>query len=849
MPPLVAGVVAAAGLTGAAATVATAAINAGVAIGLSYVARSLQGAPATDRGIKTTVSFGGEEPRGWVAGRAGLAGQFAYWNTAATDNNLLQQVFIIGEGPHEDLEAVWVNGKKRNLTLVSEDSYKKTYSVAGFVNAASQPILYVDFWFGYSDQPASSALDDNAKPPSRWTSSDRLAGMCYVVVRAAYLESAFDSGIPRFLFSVKGRKLYDWRLDSTNGGSGTHRWNDETTWEFSENPIVQLYSFMRGTYLGGEVVVGMGVPPADLVLDLFTAAANVCDEYVTLDAGGSERRYRCGTYISASEEHGQIIERLLESCAGSLYERAGLFGPIAGIGQTVVYPTITDADLVSGQPVKFTAKRSRGELVNGIFGSFASSDDQWELISYAARTDSAAETSDTEIRRVQVDYPQVSSQTQAQRLAQIALNLSRLQATTTITLGLSAIVLEPGDWVRWNSARYGDRTYIILSLTQNTDQTVTLNLREVASSAYGWSTADEEAAPAAGEEAEAGAQVNGVSSFSLSPVTLTGAGGVKTPAVRVYWTPITDTTVTAILLEYRVQGEMDALAARFDVPSNGEWLIASGLQAATTYEMRATIETVPARDTVWTSWTTVTTGEHVVASVAPSSITPEQFTAALNDKVLTRAQADRDAIKASIDDLALAIADVDAAQDTNRQNLSRAISVQVGAARASFSEQITVVATETGALASQVTALEASFEDIGASLNCSFEVAATPAGATAAYQLTANAEGVSAGLYVVAYSGDSASSYVAVEGAKFYVLASDGSKTPIFTVDTMAATVYLNGDMVASGSITAGHLSVATLSSITGNVGTLTAGLIKSADDRLRIDLDNVRITFQSIAS
>jgi hypothetical protein len=37
---------------------------------------------------------------------------------------------------------------------------------------------------------------------------------------------------------VHGLKLYDPRLDSTNGGSGSHRYSDPTTWAYSNNPIL-----------------------------------------------------------------------------------------------------------------------------------------------------------------------------------------------------------------------------------------------------------------------------------------------------------------------------------------------------------------------------------------------------------------------------------------------------------------------------------------------------------------------------------------------------------------------------------------------------------------------------------
>lgn len=56
------------------------------------------------------------------------------------------------------------------------------------------------------------------------------------------------------------------------------------------------------------------------------------------------------------------------------------------------------------------------------------------------------------------------------------------------------------------------------------------------------------------------------------------------------------------------------------------------------------------------------------------------------------------------------------------------------------------------------------------------------------------------------------------------------------------AKVSIKGDLIADGTIAAPALAVSQLSAITGNVGDLTAGVVRSSNDRLRIELDNARI-------
>ncbi|MCL8385919.1 hypothetical protein EJ105_27585, partial [Xanthobacter aminoxidans] len=78
----------------------------------------------------------------------------------------------------------------------------------------------------------------------------------------------------------------------------------------------------------------------------------------------------------------------------------------------------------------------------------------------------------------------------------------------------------------------------------------------------------------------------------------------------------------------------------------------------------------------------------------------------------------------------------------------------------------------------------------------------------------------------------------------FFITAPDLPGVAVFLVDNTGPepVLYLNGDLIAAGSITASHLDVATLSAIVANLGEITAGVARSADNRLRIDFNNAYI-------
>ena len=108
----------------------------------------------------------------------------------------------------------------------------------------------------------------------------------------------YDQGIPPLTFSLRGAKLYDPRLDSTNGGSGGQRWDNPATWAFSENPAIATLTTCSASIGHGELLLGMGVPAADVLRDTFSP-----QQYLrragTLEAGGSEARYRVACFLTA----------------------------------------------------------------------------------------------------------------------------------------------------------------------------------------------------------------------------------------------------------------------------------------------------------------------------------------------------------------------------------------------------------------------------------------------------------------------------------------------------------------------------------------------------------------------
>jgi hypothetical protein len=137
----------------------------------------------------------------------------------------------------------------------------------------------------------------NQPPPSvvtthgpGWTSADVGESGCDVVV--CYKADAPDAkkpawpgGRPRFGFVIRGKLCYDPRKDSSvAGGSGAHRWDVPSTWEFSANPVVCRYNWARGIYANDAIanpdalLIGRGLTAEEAPPENIIAPANLCDE-------------------------------------------------------------------------------------------------------------------------------------------------------------------------------------------------------------------------------------------------------------------------------------------------------------------------------------------------------------------------------------------------------------------------------------------------------------------------------------------------------------------------------------------------------------------------------------------
>lgn len=614
------GIQAAAGSFAAVAT--TWALTTAASIGLSYAATLLTSKSTTSAsGVQTEVQMGGDVPRQIPFGTCRTAGQFVYFCGVGEKNKELYLVYALADWECDGLDHVYIDDVRKELSAFGASGTEDVLYLVEDYGAD----FTIAFFRGAPDQLADSVLVAAAASRNTglgaWTDDHRGAGICYARIKLTFSEDKFQGGIPQIEFQLRGAKLYDRRLDTTAGGSGSQLWADPTTWTYSENPVVMEENYRRGFYRNGVRLLGMGMAASDLLGDHYVSAANVCDETVT-EGGDDVARYRCSAIIADDAEYRTATDTFMSSCGGLVVEKSGLFGPLAGAAQTEV-ATLTEDDLIVGFDTSFSAKLPRAELFNAVMGSYTKAEENWQADSFAPVTNGTWEAEDNNERLVKdVQFLQVLSGYQASRLAKIIANQGRKQARHVGVYGPSFTAVEAGDWVELEN-RFGTFTMQVESKREVAPLTWQFAMRETGADVYG-GVASTPTTPPIVQEPVPPHQTT-LTGFAVTAVSIEGNGGQIRPGIQVNWTPPGDPSVVSTVIEYRVFGTSTVTQLNDLTPLDGEYLIQSDLMAGTVYEVRARFKLSPDLTSDWTSWVQVTTTSAYIVQTSKIATDTQEF--------------------------------------------------------------------------------------------------------------------------------------------------------------------------------------------------------------------------------
>jgi len=711
----------------ASGTVGAIIAKAAIAIGFNFIAAKIQQRNAkknqkTVTGTQFERSYGESQSRQVSCGLVGLAGHDVYVNTYGQSNKYLQQVFVLSDYPCDGLSRIWAGGVLLQLNNTSDNGILATYDVINHDDFSGR--MSFSFYRG-NQNTADGLLAENSNPSGRWSSDHIGFGLCYIVAYLTYDQEKLSS-FPDFFFEVRGARLYDLRKDSTVGGSGAHRWGDYSTYEFSENPVIMDYNYRRGFSWGRnslgdpDVFLGMDMAPADLPINEYATAANICDEVVD-----GEQRYRCSIILDADVTHGDNIDALMTSCAGMVIDGVDGSWPLIGTEQPIV-ATFTDEDLIVDESVRFQRRRSMSDLVNSVGGTYPEPANMWSPAGYDTQTDVSQVALDRRTRDLQINFETVPSKRQANQLASIYYNENRYEATADIVLRPFFQDIRVGDWVRWESSRFGERVYIVQSrsiraLTSDGPRNVALSLQERSGEIYAGAGTIAPTVPIGPGEP---VYLNELQTWRVIPILSVAQDGRAYSAFRTTWEAIEDVTIEGVQFRCWPENEPGNVFYRTAPKDVTFALIQEGIVSKRNYVFQHKL-IAPNRTTSWSA-------EVMQTSLDGGNGDLEVYLGNLQKDirdVLEKLFSGFGDLRPLVEQLMTNFQHEAVSQEIARRKLE----VTVGNSSAFFEEQIAVVANEVEAAAAQLTQLGATVGDMSAQGLIKFAVAANQAGVDARF--------------------------------------------------------------------------------------------------------------------
>lgn len=604
----------AAGLGGVAATwtvVATYyATEIALYAGLSYAIDAVQRPKAKPVGAELTFNIDPDYPREMVVGERLIGGSMVARYSKGPDRSQAHMVIQVADHPCESLlEAYGDSRLVRNTPLTHGVRTEiTTYSNSG------GPRVWMTWHDGRPGQTADADLvSASAQDPEviagrlpAWTSDHKGAGCAYVHVEVRY-DSDILTSIPSFLFKVRGAKFYDRRLDTTAGGSGSHRLDDPSTWAYTTNAAVVWDHYSLGYKVeDDDLAFGIGLSKTELPYAQFAQAADLADEDVATGTGdGAEtiKRYAINGVLSAATYFQDQLEDFQIQMAGRIVDLGGRIGLI-GAEEKVSAVSLSDGDLVAGEPFQFAPKLQFSDLYGQVSGSFADPANNYQGTPYQTQYSEYALLPDGgEAQAVTMDLPLEVHPRRAARNISAWLARESLQPRLVGVFMPKAWKLEVGDWFDYTDEglQVEAAMFEVVDIVKNDDFTVTITARAVDPDFLAFDN-DNDPDLSVPPDVPPVDLVMDAPSGSLIAVSLSG-GGATEPALR-----FTLASISPLAREYVIQvqqwngssltGDPWTVTGHSDELVN---LIRAGVLPDKQYKARIKAR-AGVRESAWTAW-------------------------------------------------------------------------------------------------------------------------------------------------------------------------------------------------------------------------------------------------------
>ena len=406
--------------------------------------------------------------------------------TSGTDNTYLYMAIVMAEGEINDITEIRVDDKivtfassfsdGTAVEVGSGDSnfFKADPNVEG---SSAESLIRVEPHYGTDGQSASSLLSTL----SSWGSNHKLSGLCYLAIRLKWNQDAF-AGLPKIQAKIQGKKVKTYNASLV-----------EQSPTYSTNPSWCLLDYLTNTRYG------KGLTTSEIDLQSFYDASQVCETQVTPYSGGSDINiFDTNTALDTSRNILTNVRELIKGCRGYLPYSAGKYSLVIETTGTASI-TLTEDDIIGGYSLTTPDKN---EKYNRVIVGFVDPDRNYQVneVQYPPIDDSGLPSADQHATMKTADggfllegrfsFSTITSQYQAEEMAEVILRRSREALSLGITVSLDAYDLAIGDIVNitHSSLGFSAKPFRVLGITFNEDFTVGLSLVEHQDSHYTWAT-------------------------------------------------------------------------------------------------------------------------------------------------------------------------------------------------------------------------------------------------------------------------------------------------------------------------------------------------------------------------
>lgn len=327
-------------------------------------------------------------------------------------------------------------------------------------------------YVGTDSQTADNMLVSNTS----WTTNHRLRGLAYLRVRLQYDRDTFTS-IPTITANVNGKKVYDPRDGTTS---------------FSKNTALCLRDYLTNSRYG------KGLASAQIDDTAFSDAADDCDTLVSEYSGQATDTplFECNCILDTSQTLFNNVNILLRGMRGMLPYEEGKYRVLVEKDESSTFAFNT-SNMIGGLGITSVGKDSR---YNRVEARFINPSANWQPDSIiwppsGSTDESTFLTEDANIiLETSIDLPTVTNKYTARDIARIVCLASReSKLTVNIEATFDAIKCTVGDIVTIThpTPSWTNKEFRVLSVAIVNEGTIRLTLQEHVASIYPWDSGDE----------------------------------------------------------------------------------------------------------------------------------------------------------------------------------------------------------------------------------------------------------------------------------------------------------------------------------------------------------------------